>query len=291
MGEVYRARDTRLERDVAIKVLSSTRGDDRDSREQLEREARAIARLTHPRISTLHDVGTARIGGVEETYLVMELVEGETLAARLQRGPLPLDQALSVAIDVAEALVAAHAAGIVHRDLKPANVMLTRSGAKLLDFGLARHRSPAHVEGASATSTIHDCRDGAIVGTLPYMAPEQLGGAAPDARSDLFAFGAMLYEMVGGTRAFDAGSQAELATTVLEHEPPPLSTRAPVVPTALDRLVATCLAKDPDGRWQTATDLLRELRWIRTRSHDPGRCCGGSGPPILTGRQPWSRPH
>ena len=263
MGEVYRARDTRLERDVAIKVLSSTRGEDRDSREQLEREARAIARLTHPRISTLHDVGTARIGGVEETYLVMELVEGETVAERLQRGPLPLDQALSVAIDVAEALVAAHAAGIVHRDLKPANVMLTRSGAKLLDFGLARRRSPPHLEGASATSDDSRLRGGAIVGTLPYMAPEQLNGAAPDARSDLFAFGAMLYEMVGGTRAFDAESQAELVAAVLDHEPPPLSTRASAVPAALDRLVATCLAKDPDGRWQTATDLLRELRWIR----------------------------
>jgi Tol biopolymer transport system component len=210
----------------------------------------------------LHDVGTARIGGVEETYLVMELVEGETLAARLHRGPLPLDQALSAAIDVAEALVAAHAAGLVHRDLKPANVMLTRSGAKLLDFGLARPRASAHGERGSAASG-PPLKEDAIVGTLPYMAPEQLNGATPDARSDLFAFGAMLYEMIGGSRAFDAGSQAELVAAVLEHEPPPLSTRMPTVSPALDRLIATCLAKEPDDRWQTATDLLRELRWTR----------------------------
>ena len=264
MGEVYRARDTRLDRDVAIKVLSSDFGDDHTGRERLEREARAIAKLTHPRISTLHDVGSARISGVDATYLVMELVDGETLAARLRRGPLPLDQALSVAIDVAEALVAAHAAGIVHRDLKPANVMLTRSGAKLLDFGLARPRTVlGPCDPSAALSAGPLTKESALIGTPAYMAPEQLKGVGTDARSDLFAFGAMLYEMISGHRAFDAESQAELVAAILEHEPAPLSTRMPSVPPALARVVSTCLAKDPDERWQTAKDLLRELRWAR----------------------------
>jgi serine/threonine protein kinase/Tol biopolymer transport system component len=263
MGEVYRARDTRLDREVAIKVLSSDFGHG-NARERLEREARAVAKLTHPRISTLHDVGSARIGSVDATYLVMELVDGETLAARLRRGPLPLGQALSVATDVAEALVAAHAAGIVHRDLKPANVMLTRSGAKLLDFGLARPRTAVGTGDPSvAMSGGPLTKESALVGTPAYMAPEQLKDAGADARSDLFAFGAMLYEMIGGSRAFDAASQAELVAAILEHEPEPLSTRVPSVPPALERLVTTCLAKDPDERWQTAKDLLRELRWVR----------------------------
>ena len=264
MGEVYRARDTRLDREVAIKVLSSLSGDDHTGRDRLEQEARAIAKLTHPRISTLHDVGSARIGGVAATYLVMELVDGETLAARLRRGPLPLDRALLVAIDVAEALVAAHAAGIVHGDLKPANVMLARSGAKLLDFGLAR---PGTLAAASATpvatSVVPWTRASGLVGTPAYMAPEQLTGAGADARSDLFAFGAMLYEMISGSRAFEAGSQAELVAAILEHEPAPLSTRAAAVPPSVERLVTTCLAKDPAERWQTAKDLLRELQWVR----------------------------
>jgi eukaryotic-like serine/threonine-protein kinase len=264
MGEVYRARDTRLDREVAIKVLSSDVGRDRYGRERLEREARAIAKLTHPRISTLHDVGSARIGGADATYLVMELVDGETLAARLRRGPLPRDQALSVAIDVAEALVAAHAAGIVHRDLKPANVMLTRSGAKLLDFGIARPRSE-RVGGDPQTATSERPAEmkSAFAGTPAYMAPEQLSGASADVRSDLFAFGAMLYELISGRRPFEADSLPELVAAILQHEATPLSTQVRGVPPALDRLVATCLAKDPDERWQTAKDLLRELRWLR----------------------------
>jgi eukaryotic-like serine/threonine-protein kinase len=263
MGEVYRARDTRLDRDVAIKVLSSGFDEDPAGRERLAREARAIAKLTHPRISTLHDVGSAHIGGVDTTYLVMEFVEGETLAARLRRGPLPLDSALPVAIDVAEALVAAHAAGVVHRDLKPANVMLTRSGAKLLDFGLARlHPQVPFADRATGIPAPESSSDSAMAGTPPYMAPEQFTGGACDARGDLFAFGAMLYEMVTGHRAFEGRSHEELVQTIVEREPAPMSTHVPDLPPALERLVSTCLAKDPEERWQTARDLLRELRWL-----------------------------
>ena len=283
MGEVYRARDTRLDREVAIKVLSSGFANDGTSRERLEREARAIAKLTHPRISTLHDVGTARIGGADATYLVLELVDGETLAARLRRGPLAVDQALAVAIDVAEALAAAHAAGIVHRDLKPANVMLTRSGAKLLDFGLAHARpSPAVTEGTHAVSDDPLTREGVLVGTLPYMSPEQLKGGDADARSDLFAFGSMLYEMITGSRAFDGASQADLIAAIVDRDPPPLSTRTPDAPAALERLVATCLAKDPEDRWQTAKDLVRELKWQRDDRSTRDA-------PVLNGREPSRR--
>ena len=267
MGEVYRARDVRLDRDVAIKVLSSCVGDTAGARERLEREARAIARLAHPRISTLHDVGSARIGDADATYLVMELVDGETVAARLRRGPMTIAEALPVAIAVAEALVAAHAAGLVHRDLKPANVMLTRTGAKLLDFGLARPRSsPVPHDMQINTSALTPTMSSVMAGTPAYMAPEQLKGGGADARSDLFAFGAMLYEMIAGRRAFEAASPADLVAAILEHEPAPLSVHAPLVPPPLDRLVATCLAKDPDERWQTARDLLRELRWLRDDS-------------------------
>ncbi|HMF98193.1 MAG TPA: serine/threonine-protein kinase [Vicinamibacterales bacterium] len=267
MGEVYRARDLRLDRDVAIKVLSSNFDDDPGARERLEREARAIASLSHPRISTLHDVGSARIGDAEATYLVMELVDGETVAARLRRGPMTIAEALPVAIDVAEALVAAHAAGLVHRDLKPANVMLTRTGAKLLDFGLARPRSsPAPHDPQIKTFDLPATMSSVVAGTPAYMAPEQVKGRSTDARSDLFAFGAMLYEMIAGTRAFDGASPADLVAAILEREPPPLSAQILLVSPALDRLVATCLAKDPDERWQTARDLLRELRWLRDDS-------------------------
>jgi Tol biopolymer transport system component len=262
MGEVYRALDTRLGREVAIKVLSAAFATD-GGRERLEREARAVATLTHDRIVTLHDVGSAEIGGSEVTYLVMQLADGETLAARLQRAPLPIGQALSVAIEVAEALVAAHAAGIVHRDLKPANVMLTRSGAKLLDFGLARAKATLAPEAGPPAAVDRDATASALLGTPAYMAPEQLQGVRADARSDLFAFGAMLYEMIAGQRAFSGPSQDALVTAIIEHEPVPLSTLVASVSPALDRLVATCLAKDPDDRWQTARDLLRELRWVR----------------------------
>lgn len=271
MGEVYRARDTRLDRPVAVKVLSPALAGDPRGRERFEREARVISKLTHPHICTLHDVGSAPVDGVDAPFLVMELVEGETLSARLQRGALPLDHALQIGIEVVDALAAAHAVGIVHRDLKPANIMLTGSGAKLLDFGLARLR-PAAVgdrrSGVAADDPL--TREGAIVGTLPYMSPEQLKGSEADARSDLFAFGAVLYEMLTGTRAFDADSQAGLIAAILERSPAPIAARQPLVPPALDRLVATCLAKDPNDRWQDARDVVLALRGIAdARSERP----------------------
>jgi hypothetical protein len=264
MGEVYRAWDTRLDRDVAIKVVPQASSIDGAARERFEAEARAISRLTHPRISTLYDVGSASIGSATVHYLVMELVDGETLAARLRRGALPLDEALAIAIDIAEALAAAHAAGVVHRDVKPANIMLTRSGAKLLDFGLARLR-PSPMAAASAHLTPGDpaTQRTGLLGTLPYMAPELLRGAGTDARTDLFAFGAVLYEMLTGSAAFAAESEADLVAAILEGEPPPIATRQPLTPPTLAGLMATCLAKDPQDRWQTSHDLVRALRWIR----------------------------
>ena len=265
MGEVYRARDTRLGRIVAVKVLSADLAGHRDGRERFEREARLASQLTHPHVCTLHDVGTTSVGGGDVQFLVMELVEGETLAARLQRGALPIEQAMTAGIEILGALAAAHAAGIVHRDLKPANVMLTKTGVKLLDFGLARLRP-------SATGAFPETRSnpisvaGAIAGTLPYLSPEQLRGREADARSDLFALGAVLYEMLTGTRPFVADSQAGLIAAILEHDPPPLTVRQPLIPPALERIVATCLAKDPDDRWPRARDVLRELTWARDGS-------------------------
>jgi eukaryotic-like serine/threonine-protein kinase len=258
MGEVYRARDTRLNRLVAIKVLPATVADDPDRRQRLDREARAISSLNHPHICTLHDVG--RHDGID--YLVMELLEGQTLAERLTRGALPLDEALHYAIQLADALDVAHRHGIVHRDLKPANVFLARSGSsgatvtKLLDFGIAKAVTAAAIEFATLTN------DGTLLGTLQYMAPEQLEGRDADARSDLFAFGAVLYEMLTGRRAFQGGSQASVIAAVLDSEPPPLSTSQPLTPPALEHLVTTCLAKNPDERWQAAGDVKRQLEWI-----------------------------
>ena len=263
MGEVYRAWDTRLDRQVAIKVLPQLSTIEGAGRERFEAEARAISRLTHPRISTLYDVGAAPVGGTSVQYLVMELVEGETLAARVKRGPLAVEQALAIAIEVAEALAAAHAAGVIHRDVKPANIMLTRSGAKLLDFGLAVLRRRLVVGHAVRPADDPATDRAGLFGTLPYMAPEVLRGAEADARTDLFAFGAVLYEMLAGSAAFAAGSEADLIAAIIEREPAPVSTRQPLTPPPLERLIATCLAKDPDERWQTAQDLLRALRWVR----------------------------
>ena len=260
MGEVYRAWDTRLDRQVAIKVLPQASRIDEAGRERFEAEARAISRLTHPRISTLYDVGSALVGSTCLRFLVMELVEGETLAARIKRGPLPVDQALAIAIDIAEALAAAHAAGVIHRDVKPANVMLTRSGAKLLDFGLARLRPSLGADHTSVGGGDRTTQPTGLCGTLPYMAPELLQGAGADARTDLFAFGAVLYEMLAGRSAFAAPSEADLIPAILEREPPPVSTRQPLTPAPLERLIATCLAKDPDERWQTSQDLVDDPR-------------------------------
>jgi serine/threonine protein kinase len=265
MGEVYRARDTRLDRMVALKVLPGdvTHGPERRAR--FEREARAIAALSHPHICTLHDVGRHQ----DLDFLVMELIEGRTLAERLRGGALDLGEALAYAVQIADGLAAAHRQGIVHRDLKPGNIMLARSGtatsgrphAKLLDFGLARLRvEPAVAEAATATSPLTG--EGAIIGTLQYMAPEQLEGKGHDARVDVFAFGAILFEMITGRRAFDGNSAASVAGAVLHKTPPPITVTMPAAPPALERLIATCLAKDPDDRWSSMHDVLLQLRAI-----------------------------
>jgi serine/threonine protein kinase/Tol biopolymer transport system component len=263
MGEVYRSRDTRLDRVVAIKVLAAHLADRADLRERFEREARAVSSLNHPNICTLYDVG--KQDGTH--FLVMEYVEGETLADRLQRGPVPLDQALKYAVEIADALDKAHRQGIIHRDLKPGNIMITKSGTKLLDFGLARLLQSGPTPALSAASAIPTNASGltvqgTILGTLQYMSPEQLEGRDADARTDIFAFGGVLYELVTGRKAFEGKSQVSLMGAILEREPAPITTIQPAIPVALDRIVRKCLAKDPDERWQTASDLKSELRWI-----------------------------
>jgi eukaryotic-like serine/threonine-protein kinase len=259
MGEVYLARDTRLERTVAIKVLPPHLAESPELLQRFEREARAASSLNHPNICTLFDVG--REGGLH--YLVMEHLQGETLARRIERGAVPVEEALTIAIQIADALDRAHRQGLVHRDLKPANVMLTRSGAKLLDFGLAKLAGPGVTDLTSApTQASPLTAHGAIVGTFQYIAPEQLEGAPADARSDIFSFGATLYEMITGRRAFEGKTQASLAAAVLKETPRPISAIQPSTPPALERLVATCLAKDPEERRRTMHDVLLELRWI-----------------------------
>jgi serine/threonine protein kinase/Tol biopolymer transport system component len=275
MGEVYKARDTRLDRTVAIKLLPPQFAADRDRFHRFDREARAVARLDHPHIGALYDVG--RDGG--RHFLVMQYLEGETLAARLTKGPLPLDQVLRCAIEIADALDHAHRRGIVHRDLKPGNVVLAKSGAKLLDFGLAKWRGAAGGSVASGLSIPAAGRDsltdeGLIVGTLHYMAPEQVEGGATDARTDLFAFGAVVYEMVTGHKAFDGRSPASVMAAILGGQPPALSFVQPLTPPALDQLVKTCLAKEPDERWQSAADVSRQLRWIAESSAQPSARSG-----------------
>jgi hypothetical protein len=278
MGEVYRARDTRLGRDVAVKVLPAAAAANAESRERFMREARAISALNHPGICTLHDVGAH--DGTD--YLVMELVEGETLASRLERGPLKLEDGLRLAIQVATALDGAHRAGVVHRDLKPGNIMVTRGGAKVLDFGLAQLTgmtagpSRPGADAAPGPTMAALTREGHIVGTLQYMAPEQLEGRRADHRADIFAFGAVLYEMLTGRRAFDGSSQASVIAAILEREPVALSTLVPVAPPALDALVRGCLHKDPEERRQSAHDVASELRAIADQtsavpSGSPGR--------------------
>ncbi len=267
MGEVYRARDTRLEREVAIKVLPAQLSASPEMRQRFEREAKAISQLSHPHICALYDVGSQ--DGVE--YLVMELLDGETLAARLARGPVPSEQLLRWGVEIADALDRAHRQGIVHRDLKPGNVMLTKSGVKLLDFGLARVLAPAAPSsGLSVLQTMAGgpslTSAGTILGTFQYMAPEQLEGRETDGRSDIFALGAVLYEMATGRKAFEGQSQASLIAAILTAEPPSVSAIQPMTPVALDRVVRSCLAKDPEERWQSAHDIASELKWIAQSS-------------------------
>ena len=261
MGEVYKARDTRLDRTVAIKILPASLATDPQFRDRFDREARMISQLDHPHICALHDVGEQDA----TSFLVMQYLEGETLEARLKKGALPFDQALQYAIQIADALATAHTAGIVHRDLKPGNVMLTKSGAKLLDFGLAK-ASASVVAGAALSmlpTTPPDLTaQGTILGTFQYMAPEQLEGHEADARTDIFAFGVVLYEMLTGKRAFAGKTQASLIGSILKDEPPPISATQPITPAALDRVVKKCLAKDPDDRWQSARDVRGEVKWI-----------------------------
>jgi len=263
MGEVYRARDTRLDRTVAIKVLPAHWADNAEMRQRFDREAQTLASLSHPHICVLHDIGRERPAGgdAEIDFLVMEYLEGETLAARLDRGALGLAEGLKLGIEIADALDKAHRRGVVHRDLKPSNVMLTPSGMKLLDFGLAKFKGGSG--GVPAQPTRTDLTTpGAMIGTLQYMAPEQLEGIEADARTDIFAFGVLLHEMVTGKRAFVGKSQVLLISAIATSEPPPLSKIEPAASPALDHVVRTCLAKDPADRWQTARDLLAELEWI-----------------------------
>jgi serine/threonine protein kinase/Tol biopolymer transport system component len=261
MGEVYKARDTRLARIVALKILPDVLAADPQFRDRFDREARSISQLDHPHICALYDVGDQ--GGT--AYLVMQYLEGETLADRLTKGALPIDQALQIAIQIADALVAAHRAGIVHRDLKPGNIMLSKTGAKLLDFGLAKTGGAfVGAPSQSIPTAPSITQPGAILGTFQYMAPEQIEGQDADARTDIFAFGVVAYEMVTGRKAFDGKTSASLLGAILKDQPPPLSTVQPVTPAALDRTVGRCLAKDPDARWQSARDLLEELKWIAT---------------------------
>ena len=305
MGEVYRARDTRLDRDVAVKVLPAHLANDAQLKQRFEREAKTVSSLNHPNICTLFDIG--REGSTD--FLVMEYLEGETLAARLARGaaktsttgsptpatpwpadspvqgharggqPLPIDETLRIGTALVEALAAAHKAGVIHRDLKPGNVMLTPAGAKVLDFGVAKLRADGEApDPASGTTHAADplTDPGTRLGTLRYMAPERVEGKEADARSDLFALGAILYEMATGRRAFAGETPASVVASILGREPESVTTLQPLTPPALGHLIATCLAKDPEARWQAASDVARQLRWIADEWRGGRRSAGES---------------
>ena len=259
-GEVYLAEDSRLDRKVALKILPQHLSDRADLRERFEREARAVSSLNHPHICTLHDIGEQ--DGIH--YLVMEHLVGETLEARLAKGPLPLEQTLEFAIQIADALDKAHRQGVVHRDLKPGNIMLVKSGAKLLDFGLAKLQAADTPTNLSAlpTEQANLTAEGTILGTLQYMAPEQLEGKEADSRTDIFAFGAVVSEMATGKKAFEGSSQASLIAAIMGQDPRPMSELQPMTPSTLDHIVRRCMAKEPDERWQSSSDVMRELKWI-----------------------------
>jgi len=272
MGEVYRALDTRLDRTVAVKVLASHLSSSPELKQRMEREAKAISSLNHRHICHLYDIGSQ--DGTD--YMVMEFLEGETLAERLRKGAMPLNEIFKTGIAVAEALAVAHRQGIVHRDLKPGNIMLTPGGAKLMDFGLAKPlglRNTATGSGAAPSFTAAATLSGpsplsplttagSIIGTIQYMSPEQIEGKEADARSDIFAFGAVLYEMATGKRAFHGKSHLSTASSILEKDPDPISTIQPLAPKALEHTVQTCLAKDPEERFQSAYDLKLQLLWL-----------------------------
>jgi eukaryotic-like serine/threonine-protein kinase len=269
MGEVYKARDTRLDRVVAIKVLPAHVSANPDLKARFEREARALSGFQHPHICSLYDVGRQEQAGGSVDFLVMEYLEGDTLAARIERGSIPTPELLRIAIAVADALDKAHRQGVVHRDLKPGNIILTKGGAKLLDFGLAKERRGAlAVDSMTALPTQAQplTAQGTIVGTFQYMAPEQIEGAEADARADIFAFGTVLYEMATGRRPFEGKTQASVIASILAAEPQPIMTLRPSAPAALDHVIRTCLAKDPDERFQSAHDLLLQLRFIAADS-------------------------
>ena len=282
MGEVYRARDTRLERSVAIKILPAQFSSDPVRKQRFDREAKTISSLNHPHICVLYDVGHQ--DGVD--YLVMECVEGDTLAQRLQKGPLALEQVLKYGAQIADALDKAHRSGVVHRDLKPGNVMLTPTGAKLLDFGLAKPAAPL-TSAAMLTAVTQDSpvtEQGTIVGTFQYMSPEQVESKELDGRSDIFSLGAVLYEMLTGHRAFEGKSQLSVASAILEKEPAPVSATRPMTPPVLDHAINKCLAKLPDERWQSASDLASELKWIADAGSQAGLL-----PSVSTGHNRWQR--
>jgi len=294
MGEVYRARDTRLDRTVAVKILPTHLSDNPEFKQRFEREARTISSLNHPHICHLYDIGSQ--DGTD--FLVMEFLDGETLAERLRKSAVPLNELLKMGMEVAEALEAAHRAGIVHRDLKPGNIMLTKAGTKLMDFGLAKP-APLGGSGSGLAPLLSTARTlsapspasplttaGSIVGTIQYMSPEQIEGKEADAGSDIFAFGAVLYEMATGKRAFQGKSQISVASAILEKDPEPISATKPLAPAALDYLVATCLAKDREDRFQTAHDVRLQLKGIAQSSQSaaataPGRSLPMFGPRLM----------
>jgi serine/threonine protein kinase/Tol biopolymer transport system component len=296
MGEVYRARDTRLDRTVAVKVLASHLSSSPELKQRMEREGRAISSLNHPHICQLYDIGSQN--GTD--YLVMEFLEGETLAERLRRGAIPLAEVFKIGIAVAEALAVAHRSGIVHRDLKPGNIMLTAGGAKLMDFGLAKplglpaasgsgsapsFTAAATMSGPSPLSPLTTA--GSIIGTIQYMSPEQIEGKEADARSDIFAFGAVLYEMAAGKRPFAGKSQISLASSILESEPEPVSVLKPNTPAAFQHVVTTCLQKNPDERYQSAQDIKLELQWIAADRTSPAVAATATAVPRTRERVGW----
>jgi eukaryotic-like serine/threonine-protein kinase len=279
MGEVYRALDTRLDRTVAVKILPPHFADDATRRQRFEREAKVISGLNHPNICTVHDIGHQ--DGVD--FIVMEFLEGESLAERLLKGPLSASQVMQYGTQLASALDKAHRSGVTHRDLKPGNIILTKSGAKLLDFGLAKAEPSASMDKTLTDATprpLPMTKAGTVIGTVPYMSPEQLDGKEVDGRSDIFSLGAVLYEMVTGNRAFQGQSEFSVASAILRTDPPPISTLQPLTPPALERTIRVCLAKDPDERWQSASDLWNELRWI-----SEGGSQSGAMTPLPSGSQ------